>query len=468
MKEMDVLLEALGKYGFTSTVSHALKFLLRNPYESLVIVDKEAKIQFMDRGSERFFGIMHGDAEGKDIREFIPQSGLPVTLETGIPVIGRIFEVKNKKRISSVYPIILDKKIIGALGKATFGSLEEVERISNEIYKLKKEVNYFKEKEKTEHAATYTFDNILGESALMKDAIELAKKISFINTDVLIIGESGAGKELFAHSIHNLANRQRPFIKVNCPAIPFELAESELFGYEKGAFSGATPQGKPGKFEIADGGTIFLDEIPSLPLSMQAKLLRVLQEREMERLGGTKTKRIDVRAIFTANTDLKGLVNEGKFRDDLYYRMSKAIIRLPSLRERREDIPLYISHFLDRINRSFKTRIKGVSKAAMERLTNYDWPGNVRELINVLEQSVLKAWNNKEISEDHITPEITSGYPTIKETPAKNFKTEIEKKEKELILTAILEVKGNKRKAAAFLNMPRSTFYEKLKRYNLV
>jgi len=476
-ENVDLITEVLGKYGLTRIIAHALRFVLHNPYESFVIVNKEANVQFMDRGSENFFGLSHGEALGTDIRELVPESGLPIAIGTGVPIIGRIFEVKGKKRIGSVYPIIKNHEIIGAMGRLLFHSFEEVEKVNSEISKLKKEIHYFKEKEQNEYSSRYTFDNILGVSTAIKETIDFARKIAPLDTDVVITGESGTGKELFAHSIHSFAYRSKPFVKVNCATIPFELAESELFGYAKGAFSGALASGKPGKFEMANNGTIFLDEISSLPLSLQAKLLRVLQEREIERLGSTKTEKINFKLIAATNLDLRSMVKEGKFREDLYYRVSKAVIQIPPLRERKEDIPLYLSHYLDKINRSFNTQVKTISENARNILIHYQWPGNVRELINLLEQAVLKAWNGDTILEEHLPAELApdgnksakhiAGPDVTKKNDPKVFKTEIEDKEREIILSAIRETGGNKRKAAAGLKMPRSTFYEKIKKYNI-
>jgi transcriptional regulator with PAS, ATPase and Fis domain len=247
-----------------------------------------------------------------------------------------------------------------------------------------------------------------------------------------------------------------------------------LFGYEKGAFTGALSAGKPGKFEIAHNGTVFLDEIASLPLSVQAKLLRVLQEREIERLGSTRPRKVNFRIIAATNTDLKGLVKEGKFRDDLYYRLAKVIFHISPLRERKEDIPHYIMHFLDKINLSFGTRIEKVSPQAMDALFNYSWPGNVRELINVLEQAVLRAWKEGTILEGHLPQEIktyAADEPVKKERgihrEGERFKGAMEEREKEMLLSALERTQGSKAKAARLLGMPRSTIYEKIKRYGL-
>lgn len=476
-ENMDIILTVLGKYELTSLVTLGLRFVLRNPYESFIIVNDKAKIQFMDRGSEKLFGLAQGEAKGHDIREFVPESGLPIAIKTGVAMIGRIFDVKSRKRIGSVYPIIRDGKTIGAVGRLVFHSLEEVEKVNQEINLLKKEIHALREKEQNEYSSKYTFNNILGNSILIKDIIDFAKKISLVDTDVLLVGESGTGKELFAHSIHSFALGSRPFVKVNCPAVPFDLAESELFGYAKGAFSGALSSGKPGKFEMANNGTIFLDEISSLPLSIQAKLLRVLQEREIERLGSTKTEKITFKLIAATNIDLRSLVKEGKFREDLYYRVSKAVIHIPPLIDRKEDIPLYVSHFMEKINQSFKTRVKSISSRAMDTLLNYSWPGNIRELINVLEQAMLKAWNMEEILHEHLPLEMSSHIPSIAERfengnvavskGAEGLKKEIGEKEKQLIIAAIRDTKGNKTMAATLLGIPRSTLYEKIKKYHI-
>lgn len=462
--------DVLKGYEMTPLLDWVLRFFLRNPYESLIVVDKQGRIEFMDRGSEKFCGLDQGEAQGRHVCELFPDSVLPLVADTGVPKIGRIFEVEGEKKIGCVYPLIKEGEVIGAVGRVVFSSFEEVERINQEIDRLKREITYFKKKERDEYAALYAFDNILGNTGLIRDTVEIAKKISLINTDVLIVGESGTGKELFANSIHAFAHDRKPFVRVNCPAIPFEIAESELFGYEKGAFSGALSSGKPGKFELAHNGTIFLDEIALLPLSIQSKLLRVLQEREVERLGSTRTQKLTFRLIAATNRDLKGLVNEGKFRDDLYYRVAKAIIHIPPLRERRSDIPVYADHYLKKVNTAFGTRVKGVSEPAMKRLLDHHWPGNVRELINVLEQAVIKAWKGEILLEEHLPRDLvpqTAAVPMDQTGTAKTLKGEIEAKEKELMRFALTCSSGDRTKASALLGMPRSTFYEKMKKYRI-
>jgi len=465
--------DLLGDYGFSPIITRALRFFLRNPYESLIIVNKDGKLEFMDRGSEKFFGLSEGGAKMMDVAELIPDSVLPRVLETGVPIIGRVFNVNGTRRIGSTYPLIRNGEVIGAIGRLIFRSLHEVERINAEIKQLRSQVKFLRDKQRNQDSAHYTFENVLGISAAIKDAVDMAKKVATIDSDVLIIGESGTGKEIFAQAIHNVVNPQRPFVQVNSSAIPFELAESELFGYEKGSFTGAKSSGKPGKFELAHNGTFFLDEIGSLPLSIQAKLLRVFQEREVGRLGDTRVHKVNFRLIAATNADLRKLVKEGRFREDLYFRIAKANILIPPLRERKEDIPVYINHFLKTVNERFGTKFKRLSNEALFCFMNYDWPGNVRELINVLEQTCLKKWEGEEIPMSSLPYEIASS-PTLHHPSSSSiaqrseiFKKELAQKETKLILQALEHTKRNKRRAALLLGMPRSTFYKKLKDYSI-
>ncbi|HOP47630.1 MAG TPA: sigma 54-interacting transcriptional regulator [Desulfobacteraceae bacterium] len=463
-----ILNEMLGGYGFSPAVLRALRFFFRNAYESLIIVDKRGQLEFMDRGSEKLFGFSEGGAKGVNIEELLPDTILPRVLETGYPSIGTVINVKGVRKISSSYPLLKDGEVVGAIGHVLFHSLEEIERITDKMNQLKREVKTLQQNQRLKHQAIHTFESILGQSQVIQECVKMAKRIAVVKADVLITGESGTGKELFAHSIHNFSNSERPFVRVNCPAIPFELAESELFGYEKGAFSGANSSGKQGKFELADKGTIFFDEINSLPLSIQGKLLRVLQEREVERLGGSKIKMIDFRIIATSNTDLKRAVVDGKFREDLYYRITRTSIHIPPLRERKEDLPVFINHFLKIINKQFGTRFRSLSDEALDCFMRYDWPGNIRDLINVLEQASLQQWEGEEISMSCLPNELSISSSSHREPPLSTMaKKTIKKTEKMLILQALETTNGNKRKAAQFLCMPRSTFYNKLKEYGI-
>lgn len=416
----------------------------------------------MDPATEKHFGLSYGGALGKDIRELAPDSDFHLAIAEGTSVSVRQRIIRGARRLAGVYP--LKKKngeIIGAIGRISFNSLEEIELVHKKLEELRKEVRTLRLKEKDDYSSAYRFDNILGTSQLIRDTIATAKRIAVLDTDVLIEGESGTGKELFAHSIHSYRCNNKPFVKINCPAIPFELAESQLFGYEKGAYTGATASGRPGVFETAKGGIVFLDEISSLPLSIQAKLLRVLQEREIQRLGSSKAIRVDFRFIAATNVNLFKLSEEGKFRYDLYYRIAKASLRIPSLRERIEDISFYLENFLESINKSFRTQLRGYSSEAMSELIKYPWPGNVRQLMHVLEQIAVNAWDVKEISIRHLPKEIVSDKALSRDD------TVPDAIERNAILSVLKETKGNRRRAAMILHMPRSTFYKKLERYNI-
>jgi transcriptional regulator with PAS, ATPase and Fis domain len=314
------------------------------------------------------------------------------------------------------------------------------------------------------YIARYQFEDIISFSKAMEETKELAARVAKSNSTVLIMGESGTGKELFAHAIHQLsARRDHPFVWVNCAAIPDELFESELFGYESGAFSGAKKEGKPGKFELANHGTIFLDEISELPYHMQGKLLRVLQEQEVERIGGVVSSMIDVRVIAATNRPLKPLIQEKKFRQDLYYRLRVFPIYIPPLRERKEDIPHLVNFFLDREGRRFGKTGVHCDEHVHCWLMRHDWTGNVRELKNWIEAAVQLVdgnvitmaaveWLMKEETEiNHVS--------TLKE--------ELERTEKHVIERVLFETNGDRMAAAQRLGIHHASLYRKIAKYGL-
>jgi transcriptional regulator with PAS, ATPase and Fis domain len=470
IEPIEIIKEGLGSYPLTPIIAEAIKFILTNRYESFVIINEKNEIEFIDRPTEKFFDLSRGEAKGKKISEVIPFSELPEVASTGIPHIGKVLITKDRHTLISRFPLFRNGKVIGAFGRVILHSFEELERVKKEADQFRRDLLNAERRIKSEYQATYNFDHILGISEKMREAKELAKRMSRTSSDILIQGESGTGKEMFAHAIHNESKQKSyPFIKINCPAIPIELAESEFFGYEKGAFTGARQEGKPGKFELAEGGTIFLDEIGALSLSVQAKLLRVIQEREVERLGGKKPIQLNFRLITATNTDLKKLAEEGKFRFDLFFRLSKAILTLPSLRERREDIPIYVTYFLKILNKSFNKRIKSISGDALDILSQYPWPGNVRELSNILEQSFYNMGYDEILLPDHVPNELKRNInlPYEQQKVGKSLRKLVEEIEKENILQTLNYFKGNKRKTAQHLGIQRSVLYLKLKKFGL-
>jgi formate hydrogenlyase transcriptional activator len=316
---------------------------------------------------------------------------------------------------------------------------------------------------KREDGKEKAFQGIVGRSAALQRALREVEGVAPTDSGVLILGETGTGKELVARAIHNLsARRDRPLIKLNCAAIPSGLLESELFGHERGAFTGALMR-KPGRFEVADKGTLFLDEVGDIPLDLQPKLLRVLQEHEFERLGSTHTQQVNVRVVAATHRDLKQMVNEGEFRSDLYYRLHIFPLSVPPLRERREDIALLVRHFVDEYARRMDRRIEIVPPPAIEALTNYSWPGNVRELQNFIERSVILSPGNV------LHPPLAE----LKEAPVQTSSSELsslEEIEREHVIRAIRAchwVLGGPNGAAARLGMKRTTLAYRIRKLNI-
>jgi formate hydrogenlyase transcriptional activator len=307
------------------------------------------------------------------------------------------------------------------------------------------------------------FEQIVGRSAALRRALRQVEVVAPTDSGVLILGETGTGKELIAQAIHNRSGRRdRPFIKVNCAAIPSGLLESELFGHEKGAFTGAIMR-KPGRFELADKGTLFLDEVGDIPVELQAKLLRVLQEHEFERLGSTRTQQVDVRVIAATHRDLKLMVEEGTFRSDLYYRLHVFPLSVPPLRDRREDVPLIVRHFVSKYSQRMNRHIETISPRTMEVLTDYAWPGNVRELQNFIERSViLSPGTSLRAPLDELTQQIVQSSRTTLST--------LEEMEREHVLRALKEsnwVTGGPQGAAAKLGMKRTTLAYRIRKLGI-
>lgn len=333
----------------------------------------------------------------------------------------------------------------------------DVVYVFSEVKKVRKLANKIMGRQ-----AIYTFDKIIGNNDKFLSTIELSKKIADSKSTILISGESGTGKEVFAQSIHNYSNRKdEPFIAINCGAIPKNLIESELFGYEEGAFTGAKRSGHPGKFEVADGGTIFLDEIGEMPLDMQTRLLRVIEESTVSRIGGTNEILVDVRIIAATNKNLIEEVEKGNFRKDLFYRLNVLPIKLPSLRERKEDIKLLIEYFMRRISKKLNKKMVKISEKQMEQLMQYPWPGNVRELENFIELII----NTEGIPEHFGCSD--NRLQTVQYIDHEYEDLSLDKMEKRYIIKALRKHHGNITLSAKELSIGRNTLYRKIEKYNI-
>lgn len=385
-------------------------------------------------------------------------------LRTGTAVRNVRMKVGPAKRevIVNVAPIYVDGKIKGSVG--IIHDISEIIALTDELAHAKKLLRHLK--------ARYTWDDIIGSSHSLELAKEQARRAAETPATVLLRGESGTGKELFAHAIH-IASRRRKgqFVRVNCAAISENLLESELFGYEEGAFTGAIKGGKKGLFGEADGGTIFLDEIGEISLSIQAKLLRVIQEKEIIRVGGTKSLKVDVRVIAATNADLEQKIRMKTFREDLYYRLNVIPIQIPPLRDRREDIRPLAGHIIYRLNQDFGREVQKLSEAAIEDLTAYDWPGNVRELENLLGRAMIAMRPQETVIDlQHLplmpcekSPEPTS-VPSGQLPPLEKTVADAERA---AIRRALQETDGNRTKAAVLLGISMRSMFYKMEKYGL-
>lgn len=376
---------------------------------------------------------------------------LPIIVLTGHGTIETAVETMRDGAVDFfTKPVDLDKLLLVVKKSIKNSQLQEQNRkLSEEIDKLRSQQKYSK---------------IIGKSGKLSQMMQIINQVAPTKASVLITGESGTGKELVADAIVSLSDRKdKPFIKVHCASLSESLLESELFGHEKGAFTGASSQ-KKGRFELADGGTIFLDEIGEIDMSTQVKILRVLQEREFERVGGEKTIRVDVRLIAATNRDLASEVKKGNFREDLFYRLNVVHIEVPPLRERKEDIELLTINFLDEFNKEDGRKIEGISPQARRALLNYDWPGNIRELKNCIESSVVLAKGNIIQLED-LPPQVTQKEGEAKSSITINLPTTMEDAEKKIILSTIEYCAGNKSRASELLDIGRKTLHRKLNEY---
>lgn len=442
-----------------------LDLILNAVNEWVVVVDEAGIIQMMSQAYKDFIG--DREPEGKHVTEVIENTRLHYVIETQIPEYGDVQVVKGHKMIASRIPILKDGRVIGALGRAIFKDISDFFALSSKLSTLEKEIEYYKEELSRERNAIYTFDQIYGTDQNSLQLKEMARRAAKTDSNVLITGESGTGKELFAHAIHNMSKRSiGPFIKINCAAIPSELLESELFGYEAGAFTGARKQGQIGKFELADQGTILLDEIGDMPITMQAKLLRLIQDKEVTRLGGVNSKKVDFRLIASTNCNLEEKVKQGAFREDLYYRLNVMSLNLLPLRERRNEIPLLSATILDQLSSRMHLVVKGIQPQAMEAMITYEWPGNVRELQNILERALNLLDEDKWITLKQLPPQFAN-VRAIEATVEGSLHIAIEKLEREMIRESLKKHVGNKVQVAKSLGMSRASLYQKCEKYGL-
>jgi PAS domain S-box-containing protein len=446
---------------------HFYETILDNIHNGVMITDPGGKIIFFSKTYGNFLGIDPKETIGKHCTEVIENTRMDIVAKTGISEIDQPHRIMGQDMVVQRIPIHINGDLIAVYGQVTFKDVRDVHALARRLNLLESKVEFYEKELESLRSSKYTINNIVGKSQRLVELKESALKAAKTNAPVLLIGESGTGKELFAHAIHHASERRpHPFIRLNCAAIPKDLLEAELFGYEPGAFTGAGHKGKPGKFELAHRGSIFLDEISDLPLEMQPKLLRILEEKETERLGGTRLTKCDFRLIAATNENLDQCVGEGKFRKDLYYRLNVIPIQIPPLRERKDDIPIIAEHLIENINQDLGTHVKKISLEVLNIFQNYNWPGNVRELANILER-IIYITEGDTIQFRHLPfflQSMREGSTRLQPSLLRNLRADMEK---EALIHAIRVSNDNKNKAAKLLGIHRTALYKKMKKLNI-
>ncbi|PIC97916.1 sigma-54-dependent Fis family transcriptional regulator [Sporosarcina sp. P29] len=477
LKEITELEKIAKELKITKSIEKTLDSALELSYDGVLITDSEGIITRANHGILSLLGYQSTkEVINQQIQTLLPEIPADKSILHNESIAGELLQIKGQQAILSQMPIIEEGKNIGAIFKFIFKQLEDWKDLLQQMERLETEISYYRGELLKVSLENNPFGLIISKNkqinSLKNDAYTAAQSFS----NILLTGESGTGKELFAAGIHQASERPGAFITVNCGAIPEELLESEFFGYADGAFTGAKKGGKLGKFELAKSGTLFLDEIGDMPLSLQVKILRVLQEKEFEAVGGIKTIQTDVRILAATNKDLLAMVQDGSFRADLYYRLHVIQLHIPPLRDRSEDISLLSEFFINKFKSKTYKQINGITNEALEKLAQHKWPGNVRELENVLERAFHFTTSNW-INADNI--HLDQSRIQLKELPQQevlqspsqsnvfNRKELINNTEKSLLIDALTKTDGNRTKAAEMLGISRSSLYYKIEKFQI-
>ena len=439
--------------------------LIDSIYDGVVIADRDGFIRYVNNSYLTITKLHREDVIDQPLSKVRPGSVLSQVIQSGEGKRGFFRKEGGSEYVVDMAPLLVRGKIVG--GISIVKAIEQVQQLSKKLEDYIEKNHELKAAVSNSYQARYTLEQAIGVSKVFQDTLKLARQMADYDEDILIVGESGTGKELFAQGIHNCSGRRnRPFVAVNCPTLQESLAESELFGYIKGAFTGALKEGRVGLFFVADKGTILLDEIADLPLEMQAKLLRVLQERRIRRIGSSREEQIDVRVIAATNQELSALVKAGKFREDLYYRLAAMTLELPSIRDRKEDLKPLANYFL-KLWGEKRGQDLTIAPTVYEAMYHYDWPGNVRELRNVIQFSAY-ACSNDVLTELHLPKRVKEKEHEAQISPLftgslKNILQETE----EIAIGSLLKIHGDtlegKRKVASQLKISLATLYNKMK-----
>lgn len=463
-KLMMYIIEEKEKLADIKSLKGEFDTVLNSVQEAIEVAGIDGKIKYVNPSFSRVTSIPASQRIGQNIFDVSPNGALSRSLRTHEPVFAHRALVGGTSVdvISNASPIVVDGKMEGAV--VVFQPLTDIYKLMEQLKASNQVINDLQSRINQISTSSYTFDDLIGSHPKFESALDLARKAAKSNSTILITGESGTGKELFAHAIHGASLRlDKPFIKVNCAAIPETLLESEFFGHEKGAFTGALKT-KHGKMELANGGTIFLDEIGDMTPHLQAKLLRVFQEMEFERVGGTETIKVDVRVIAATNRNLLEMTKQGAFREDLYYRLNVLELRLPPLRKHKADIPAHVQSLIVKFNRKFGKHVMGLTSQAEELLMRYDWPGNIRELQNVLERAMVTV--EEEIINHKSMLNLVDSQTSLPQEQVIEGIMPIEQMEKQMIRLALKRFGDSvdgKKQAAKALKISLATLYNKLR-----
>lgn len=458
----EALLQALDEAVRTARItlqerSNAERFkaIMDYAYEGIVAVDEEGIVTVFNKSAQKTTGLARQIAIGKHIQGVLPDIRLPRVLASGEEELGELVNVNGSMVAENLIPIKLKGKVVGAV--ATFQNVNKLQELEGSIRKKIHQKGL---------TAKYSFQDFIGDSSEIRDMLEMARQFSQVDSNILITGETGTGKELLAQSLHNASDRRNgPFVAVNCAALPENLLESELFGYVEGAFTGAAKGGKAGLFELAHQGTIFLDEVSEIPYRLQGRLLRVLQEREIMRLGHDRVIPVDVRVISATNRSLKTLISQGSFRQDLFYRLDVLGLTIPPLRKRHEDILLLFSRLLALNNNKFNKQVLHLTPQAKQLLLEYRWPGNVREMSNVCERVVVLSSGRTIDAQDirRVLQIETEASECEEKLSIPIRDSDLSEAERRSIQSALAAAGGNKSQAAALLGVSRTTLWRKIR-----
>lgn len=453
---------------FVATVPFAFDLLdqiLNDPYQAITVADHTGTMRYISPVHEKFLGFSHGEAIGKSAEEAIPNSRLRAVIESGNAEIGHPLELSDRvTRVVSRRPIRKDGQIVGAVGQVMFRDAEAMTRMASEMNKLRAQVEFYRTQLDDLRGHREATAELIGESQAMQRLRREVATVARLDVPVLILGESGTGKELVARAIHALGRPQQPLVSLNLAALPSSLIESELFGHTGGAFTGSSKQGRPGKFEQANEGTLFLDEVGDIPMEVQVKLLRVLEERVVERLGSHVAKRMTFRLVTATHRDIEELIETGAFRTDLFYRISGVTLRVPPLRERLEDIPALTQHFVTDFCQRNRLPQPHIDNKVTRYLADQAWPGNLRQLRHRIEEALVFS------DQGHLGLEAFLRHASAK-TPTLSLRSltgtpsvgRLIDQERLVALRAVEECDGNKQRAARMLGISRSYLYKLLR-----